>query len=140
VIAALASHVESHPVPDTGSLEEDLRSYLQDLAERLSNELGTRLLPALLDEARRNPGLAAALDEHVSSPARREVFSMFERAIERGEMRPDLDLELIVDMTAGPLYLRRLEPIRPIDDGLPGRIADLVLAAIGALSDRADRA
>ena len=131
IIGALAQQVEIYQVPDTGSLETDLRAYLRDLNGELSQGLG-RLLPALIEEASRNKTLADAMDEHVSGPGRRDLIAMFERAIERGEMRPDIDLELAVDLASGPLYIRCLGRVLPLTDKVADQLADLILAAFRA--------
>ena len=130
VIAALTSDAQTQTFPDTGSLEGDLRGYLRALSDRLTDERGARILTALLDESSRDESLAEALYTNVSVPGRRGVAIMFERAIERGEMRADIDIELAVDLAVGPLYHRRLEPMRPIDPALPDRLCDLVLLAV----------
>lgn len=130
IVAAVAQLVDTHPVPDSGSLTQDLRSYLRTLAEWLGSEVGTRLIPALLDEAHRNPALADAIRTFVGGPAREELTAMFKRAIDRGEMRPDIDLGLVADMCTGPFYIRRVGPGRPIPHGMADELAELVVAAV----------
>ncbi len=131
VIDALSHQVRDHRMPDLGDLSSDLRAWLKQLVSRLTHPRGARLIAALLDEAARNPDIAEALYNNVSAPLRRDVALMFERAIERGEMRADVDIELAIDLAVGPIYLRRLESVRPIDHDLYNRLADMVLAAIG---------
>lgn len=130
IVAAVAQLVDDQPVPDSGSLIEDLRGYLTTLAEWLAGDIGTRLLPALLDEAHRNPTLAQAIRTFVGGPARAELTIMFKRAIDRGEMRPDIDLDLLIDMSTGPLYIRRVGPGRPIPPGMADELADLIVTAV----------
>ncbi len=130
VIASLAARSERQSVPDTGSLADDLRKFLGALCQHLSNPENTRLLTALLDEAARNPQLAQALYDSVSAPSRVNIATMFERAIARGEINPEVDLELVIDLAVGPIYLRRLENVRPIEHDLADRLTALVLAAL----------
>lgn len=129
VVTVLAEQLDSYQVPDTGNLATDLRAYLEDLAAQLSHGLG-RLLPALIEESSRNKTLADAIDTNVSGPGRAAMITMFERAIERGEMRPNIDLELAIDLVSGPLYIRRLGGIQPLDAAAAHQLADLVLAAL----------
>lgn len=130
VIAALASHTSKTPVPDTGDLGDDLAIYLEQLRRRLRSKRGGSLLSALLDEAGRNPELATALYDTISRPARQGLATMFERAMVRGQMRDDVDVELASDLAVGPLYLRRLEAARPLSSELPRQVADLVVRAV----------
>lgn len=129
IVASVAGLVDAQPVPDTGSLFEDLRGYLKTLADWLAGEIGTRVIPALLDEAHRNPDLAQAIRTFIGAPAREDLTTMFGRAIDRGEMRPDIDLDLVIDMCTGPFYIRRVGPGRPIPAGMTDELAHLVVAA-----------
>ena len=135
VIDALVSLADQHPVPDTGSLDSDLRSYLHELASRLNDELGSRLISVFLDEVGRNQDLADAYTNHISEPGRDGLRTMFARAVDRGEIRADSDLDMLIDLTVGALYYRHLEQVRTVDDGLADRIADVVLAGVQALND-----
>ncbi|MEP1123187.1 MAG: TetR/AcrR family transcriptional regulator [Ilumatobacter sp.] len=130
VIDALASQSPDRPVPDTGSLRHDLALYLDRLTAFLASRRGGSLLSALLDEAGRNPELADALYVNISRPARDHLATVFLRAIERGEARGDLDVDLAIDMAVGPLYVRRLEAVRPFEPDLPVRLAHMVAAAV----------
>lgn len=130
VIDALSRQIEHHRMPDTGALDSDLRAWLRFLIKRLTHPSGARLVAALLDESTRNSEMAIALYEHVSRPLRDDVSAMFERAIDRGEMRSDVDLELAIDLAIGPIYLRRLESVRSVDAGLADRLTDMVLGAV----------
>jgi hypothetical protein len=63
------------------------------------------LLPQLTAERAHNPALAAALDPYLDrrrDPSR-QVFSW---AIARGEIPPETDIELAVDIVTGVNYLR----------------------------------
>ena len=59
-----------------------------------------------------------------------EIRHVLERAIARGELRPDLDVDLIHEMLFGPVYYRLLLSGGELDAGLAERIVDIVLPAI----------
>jgi hypothetical protein len=49
------------------------------------------------------------------------------RGVERGDLRPDLDVELALDVLGGPLFYRLLVTGGPIDEQLASGVADLIL-------------
>ena len=59
---------------------------------------------------------------------------MLRRAVERGELPPDVDVDLALDLLAGPLYLRPLVAGEPLDARYAERLADAFLRAVRARS------
>jgi AcrR family transcriptional regulator len=92
--------------PDTGSLHGDLIAVAEEAITVLSNPLVRRVIQSLVAEARHSPELAAVLAERFINPRRQAGVQMLRRAIERGEISPDTDLELAQDIFGGPLYFR----------------------------------
>jgi AcrR family transcriptional regulator len=90
---------------DTGSLHEDLEAMLtQYLKHFLSTPLAT-VYPSLAAERRHNPELGALLDPLLQS-RRRPLDAALRRAVKRGELAADLDLELASDLIVGPVAVR----------------------------------
>src|SRR5918992_25825 len=59
---------------------------------------------------------------------RRSALSeVLRRGVERGDLRPDLDLELALDVLGGPLFYRLLVTGGRIDEQLAEGVADLIL-------------
>ena len=52
---------------------------------------------------------------------------VLDRAVARGDLRPDLDVELALDVLGGPLFYRLLITGGPIDDALAEGVAELIL-------------
>jgi hypothetical protein len=52
--------------------------------------------------------LAEAIRKEVLGIRRRSMREAFARAVARGEIRGDFDVELILDMLTGPFYYRTL--------------------------------
>lgn len=121
------------PDPDSGDLRHDLVTLLGGLVSIMSTTPIGGLLPATVDEAARNPELRARL--HAFIDARREpVRNALARAVVRGEVRPDIDIELVLDLLSGPVFTRVLVTGRPLGDTLASAIVDAVLG--GALAER----
>jgi AcrR family transcriptional regulator len=117
-------------LPDTGNLRADLRAALDRLALRRDDRLA-RLLPQLVAAARVNAGLgetlAALLDER-----RRPLQTLLRRAVDRGELRDDVDLQLIHDMIVGPLVYRVLLYGTAPGERRLDELVELVLRAAGS--------
>jgi AcrR family transcriptional regulator len=119
-------------VADTGSLRGDLRETLDSLLEWLTHPRFSRILPDLVAETARNAELADTVTVMLGVPRRERATVMFQRAIERGELSPDTDLELALDLLAAPVYWRHTVRAVKIGPGYLDRLADAILRAIGA--------
>lgn len=122
-------------VPDTGSLAGDLRARMRATVRALTSSTLGATLAELIAEAQADPELAEAYSEHVLMPLRAQTRLILERAVARGELRPEIDLEAAVDLLQGPLYLRLLHTHEPLDR----RFADTIVAlAVGGLRQPSD--
>ena len=130
VALASAVAVAAIDVPDTGSLRGDIRQYLSNASDALTHPLAQHIVPDLLAEATRNPALADALLDNVRIPRRAKGAILFRRAMERGELPADSDLEMCMDILAGPLYWRLAVVRTPTSDDYLDRLTDMVMAAL----------
>jgi AcrR family transcriptional regulator len=126
VVAAFVNAVSEVPAaPDTGSLREDLIILLDDLLRELA-ELGD-IVASLLGELRRNPDLAAAMDERYIAARRRSVLDVFERAAARGELAADADIELLCQLAPATVFFRAMISRERVDRDLTRRLVDRVV-------------
>ena len=134
MVVALISQVAvtAIDVPDTGSLRGDVREYLINAAEALDHPLARTIIPDLLAEVTRNPELITELLTTVRDPRRDRAATVVRRAIDRGELAPDTDLELALDFLGGPLYWRLTIIRSPLGEDYFDRLADKVVAAMTA--------
>jgi AcrR family transcriptional regulator len=124
-VAALVS--EEIAVPDTGSTRADLVVLMQEAVELYSGSLAGRLMPNLVGAMARKPELARAVRDGFLVGRRAALADVLRRAVERGDLRSDLDLELALDVIGGPLFYRLLVTGGPIDEQLAQGVADLIL-------------
>jgi AcrR family transcriptional regulator len=117
-------------VPDTGSLRGDIRQYLDNACEAIAHPLARHIIPDLLAEATRNPGLADALVPTLRTPRRAKAALLFQRAMKRGELAADSDLEMCMDFLAGPLYWRLAVVHTPTGEDYLDRLTDRIMAAL----------
>ena len=117
---------------DTGSLEGDLRAVIDEAVSIVPDPRVRRVIQTLVAEAHRSPGLDAVLTERFRKPRREAGARMLRRAIERGEIEPDTDIELAQDLIAGPLYLRATILGEPFPPGYGERLTAAVLRSLDA--------
>lgn len=111
------------PMPDTGSLAGDLRTYAANVAREITGPDGLavlRLAAALSSMGQQ--GLQARDD--LLSERTRQLQSMLDRARERGEQAPDAFG--VLDHILAPMYIRVLFGLGPLTpdyvDGLVDRL------------------
>jgi AcrR family transcriptional regulator len=119
-------------IPDTGTLRGDIRGYLANGRAALTHPLARTIIPDMLAEAVRTPELAAVLGDAVREPRRAKAAELFDRAIRRGELAPDTDVSLGMDLLAGPLYWRLGVMQVEVGDDYLDRLAAAVVAAVTA--------
>jgi AcrR family transcriptional regulator len=92
------------PLPDTGSIREDLRQSFTQALEFVSSDQGRAYLRMTIAESMRDDRLGALYaSAHTIQEAGARL--MFERAIARGELRPDMRVDFAVSWISGVLVL-----------------------------------
>lgn len=128
VEALLHYSAQQMPVPDTGSLRDDLIKFARLLADYLRSPRGRALVQ-----------VAATIELSSTVAELRTKFwadrfdrarVMVSRAIERGELPADADARLIIQTVIAPLHFRILMTGEPIDESLPEQLADAVLHGV----------
>lgn len=124
--ACLRSSARAVPIPDNGALEADLVALLEDLRRHLQSPRGAALLALS-----RSPDPAVAAPRDAFWTARfAAVSTVFARAAARGEIAPEADVGLAIEMLIAPLYLRTLVTGAPLDDLPVAVLARMVAAAL----------
>lgn len=102
-------------IPETGSLTTDLGALIADLAEALRSARWASVLPSIIDEAERDPEIAAmygTLQRGYSAPF--EV--VLESAVRRRELPMNADINVLIAALTGPLFYRRWFSREPITE------------------------
>ncbi|MGW5447341.1 TetR/AcrR family transcriptional regulator [Streptomyces asiaticus] len=118
--------------PDTGTLRGDVLAGLRAVADWLTHPRFSRILPDLIAEAQRDEELSQALARCVGEPRRARMTDALDRAVDRGELPPDLDRELALDLLGGLVYWRVSARGAPLEPGYFERAADMALRALDA--------
>jgi len=136
MVVALVSDLAlaSIGIPDTGTLRGDVRQFLVNACEALEDPLACRIVPDLLAEAARDAELGQALLSAMRTLRRDKAAHVLQRAVERGELAAgsDADLEIGLDLLAGPLYWRLVVSKEAADDEYFDRLTDKIIGALRA--------
>ncbi|MFI6047489.1 TetR/AcrR family transcriptional regulator [Nocardia sp. NPDC051321] len=133
VIAVLAEFsIELAEFADTGALRTDLIAALQVLHAWLTHPQMATILPDITAEAGRNPVLAEAVRATIGEPRRALGTELLHRAIERDELPADTDIELALDLIAGPMFWRLNVRHAEEEPDYLDRLADHMLRALDA--------
>ena len=128
VAAAVTEHAEQHvTVPDTGDLQNDLRALARDVVADLSSPGGLRRSTSIVAAAAHSPEVASRIHS-VWSGRMAATRVIVERAVERGEVGPHNDPQIIIESLVAPIWLRVLVTGEPIDEELADRLAALTTA------------
>jgi AcrR family transcriptional regulator len=133
VDAVTACRESGSQPPDTGSTREDLLVFVRAFMHHLRTSDAGRVMPALVAELSRNPELAAEFREGFVQPRRAKVLEAVRRGVERGEVRTDVDADLIADGVVALLMHRFLVTGMEIDDDLPVRVVDVLWRGIASI-------
>jgi AcrR family transcriptional regulator len=132
ISAAVATLVSEITIPDTGSTREDLLALMQQAVDLYSGSLAPRLMPSLVDEARRNPELGRTVREEFLAARRAALSGVLKGGIERGDLSRGLDLDLALDVLGGAIFYRLLITGGPIDQRLAEGVVELILRGSAA--------
>ena len=129
VLQALQTAMRPLDDVDTGAIVEDLRRCLGQMVERMSKkDRMNDVLPHLIEMATHDATLRSAVDDYVEN-RRVPVRQILERAIGRGELAVDTDIEMLLDALLGPIIYRRLLSGGVLDTDFVERLIVFVLPA-----------
>jgi AcrR family transcriptional regulator len=105
--AFASSATEKLHFPDTGSVYTDMSRQMRKLIRIFRSPRG-RIVSAILAGGQSDPELIRAFRERFLWPRRQEAYTTLQRGIRRGELRKDIDKDLLLDSLYGPIYMRFL--------------------------------
>jgi len=122
---------EPWPVPDTGTVQGDLRALARLVVTGFTDPVEGPVSTAFVSAAAQDAGAARAL--HAFFMARHEQSAgLVTRAVARGELPAGVDPAEVVRIAVAPLYYRLFISREPVDGAVADRAADAALAAARA--------
>ena len=118
-------------VPDLDDTRAELVAFVKGAVEILGSTLMGRVMQGLVSDLAADPELAEAFRARAVAVREAEVARLVARGIERGDVRPGTDPELVHELLFGPVYYRLLLSGRPLDGGLAERVVTAALEGFG---------
>ncbi|MEU6343615.1 TetR/AcrR family transcriptional regulator C-terminal ligand-binding domain-containing protein [Streptomyces sp. NPDC046977] len=117
--------------PDTGDIAADLTAQLRAFVRLMTGTRAGRIVVELVGQAQTDPDLSAAFREHYSGPRRAFAAEAIGRAQQRGQIRPEVDPQVLVDQLWGACYHRLLIPDEPLTEEFAVALVANLMAGIG---------
>jgi AcrR family transcriptional regulator len=130
-VEAVQQLARTPEIPDTGTVRGDLEAVVAATLGRMARE-AFRIIPRLLADAADDPHLLAAMQEALLTPRRAALGEILRRGVARGELRADLDVELVTEIVFGTTVASVLMSGGDTSalPELPLRVLDTLLAGI----------
>lgn len=127
---------EEPELPGT-SMRDDLVALLEWLRRRGLASRSSALLRTAQAQMKSSPKIWEAYHHTVIAPRRRLAAEVLRRGQRDGEIRADLDVDLVNDLFTGPMLVRAvLRPDADLTEGLAERIVDTLLCGLGPTGAR----
>jgi AcrR family transcriptional regulator len=120
------------PLPDTGNLRDDLLSALRLWIRAVKGTVTGRTLVGLIAEVQRDAELAEIWKEKFITPVRTQHQLLINRAVDRGEIAPTTNVDVVVDLLFGPAYHRLLQSHLALSDDFARAVVDTILNGIAS--------
>jgi AcrR family transcriptional regulator len=115
---------------DTDDIRADLTAQVRSLAHLLSDTSAGRVIAELIGAAQTDPELAAAFRTRYAEPRRQLAVEAITRGIERGQLRDDIDPEVIDNQLWGACYHRLLIYGGPFTDDFAEALVDNLMTGL----------
>lgn len=108
VAAAMGALAIDPDIPDSGDTFEDLHTFMSTKWAAMTEAPGATLLGTFIVQAAAHPDLFDEFRRVMLSPRLAPLVVILERGIERGELAPDLDVAVALDLIVGPMLVSLL--------------------------------
>ncbi|MDQ1547265.1 MAG: hypothetical protein QOH69_2169 [Actinomycetota bacterium] len=125
------SDLNFEDLPDTGTLRGDLVAMIKPPTIR-DAEKKLRVMAGLISLIARNPELAEAARVAVIAPRAEINRTFLQRAIDRGEISPDVDIAMVSNISPSMVTYRTMMLAKPVDrEFLISLIDKIILPSVG---------
>lgn len=95
---------EEEPVPDTGSLWDDLELVIGEIVRTMVSDLGRQTMALIISTASSSPQFAQIYYTKYIAPHRDEFEALFDRAKARGEITHNIDAGFFIDLVGSSIF------------------------------------
>jgi AcrR family transcriptional regulator len=114
-------------MPDTGSIEKDLRYIAETVVRVQTKTVGGPAFLGLIAEAQLNPKSRRAFVAEFAKKRREVTRQVLQRAIDRGELRRDTDIDVFIDALGGATTFRLMQGHAPLNRNFTNALVSLLL-------------
>lgn len=118
---------------DTGDLAADIKAQLRTVIALAADPGVAPLLRALVAESQHDEALAEQLVAQIFGPRIEACKERLRAAQAAGQLRSDVDLDLVVDLLYGGFYHRFLLRVGPLDAAYADAAVDIALQGLAPL-------
>jgi AcrR family transcriptional regulator len=130
---ALAAFLESTPAEFTArpstSAVGDLKQHVRKLAALFATRTG-RSVSAMIAATQGETELSKSFRNHFILKSRSEGEKILERAIQDGEVRRDIEMDVALDLIYAPVYFRLLIGHGPLDGTFTDTVIDQAIVGL----------
>lgn len=114
--------------PDTGDVARDLKAIAETVINLQKRTVAGPAFIGLIAEAQISPDTRSAFLAEFAEKRREITRTILRRAIERGQIRRDADIDLVIDVIGGATMFRLLQGHAPLTKRFSDALVDLVLS------------
>jgi AcrR family transcriptional regulator len=115
---------------DRGDFAADVRRVIRGSVKAFATASWEAPYRALTIAIQEDPQLGAAASEHLIKPSLDDVRAWLAAAQGRGDVRPDIDLDVAVELLLAPIFHRWLLRTGPLSASYADALADAVVRAL----------
>ena len=120
---------ETYTYVDTGDVAADLSAQIRLLIHSFRGRAG-EIMAELIGRAQSDPALADTLRTGWLLPRREATATVLQRAVDRSQIRPDVDIPTVMDQLYAPLYWRLMMGHQALDDELADQLVANLLDGV----------
>jgi AcrR family transcriptional regulator len=117
-------------IPNTGSFLQDITLQLQSVTRFYKSKEGSAFRQ-FLAEAQSDPQFQQIFLDRFLSPHRVTIRSIWDRGVDRGEIVPDVDIDMAMDIVYGPMIFRLLAGHGELNDDEAAQLAYAAYRSVG---------
>jgi AcrR family transcriptional regulator len=114
---------------DTGSLEGDVRELIVGLRSIFSQTIAGKAMRGMVAEVQCNPSAAQPFLQFMEERFQ-VAYTIYERALLRDEIDPEISIETFVDLMGGPIMYRLLIEHAPLDEAFALTVAQVAIDGV----------
>jgi len=120
--------------PLTDRAIESIRLQMRTQVKAFRGKYG-KMIRSLVGDGQFDPDVLEAFRQRWILPRRQLARNTIELAMQQGDLRPDLDVDTVIDTLYAPIYYRLLFEIGPLSDAYADGLYESVIEGYGASPD-----